>query len=163
MSAILLSSILEQQYEEYKQLLALSKEKSQFITANNIDSLNEVINKEAKNLLAIETLETKRIECVYALLSGHEWNGDVPTLSDCLKVVSEAEAKQLQKQQEQLSNAMNELREINYLNQELIYQSLQFVTLSLSMVQPRQAPVNYGRDNKQIAKPIKQVYFDSQA
>jgi len=163
MSAILLSSILEQQYEEYKQLLALSKEKSQFITANNIDSLNEVINKEAKNLLAIETLETKRIECVYALLSGHEWNGDVPTLSDCLKVVSEAEAKQLQKHQEQLSTIMNELREINYLNQELIYQSLQFVTLSLSMVQPRQAPVNYGPDNKQIAKPIKQVYFDSQA
>jgi flagellar biosynthesis/type III secretory pathway chaperone len=163
MSATLLSSILKQQHEEYKQLLALSKEKSNCIKVNDIDGLNEVINKEAKNLLAIETLETKRIECVYALLSGHEWNGDVPTLSDCLQVVSNVEAEQLQKQQEQLSNVMNELKEINYLNQELIYQSLQFVTLSLSMVQPRQAPVNYGPNNKQIAKPIKQVYFDSQA
>jgi len=163
MSAILLSSILEQQHEEYKQLFDLSKEKSHFITVNDIDGLNEVINKEAKNLLAIETLETKRIECVYALLSGHEWNGDVPTLSDCLKVVSEAEAKQLQQLQEQLSTIMNELKEINYLNQELIYQSLQFVSLTLSMVQPRKAPINYGPNNKQIAKPIKQVYFNSEA
>ncbi|MBP0726745.1 flagellar protein FlgN [Bacillus sp. RG28] len=163
MSSILLSSILEQQHEEYKQLLALSKEKSHFITVNDIDGLNEVINKEAKNLLAIETLETKRIECVYALLSGHEWDGDVPTLSDCLKVVSESEAEQLQKQQEQLSNVMNELREINYLNQELIYQSLQFVSLTLSMVQPRQAPINYGPSAKQQVKPKNQGYFDTQA
>jgi flagellar biosynthesis/type III secretory pathway chaperone len=163
MNAALLCSILEQQQQEYEQLLTLSKEKTDYIKVNDIERLNEVINKETKNLLAIDVLETKRIESVYALLSGHEWDGDVPTLSDCLKIVSETESKQLQKQQEQLINAMNELRVVNYLNQELIYQSLQLVTLTLSMVQPRQAPINYGPSVKQHVEPKKQVYFDTQA
>jgi flagellar biosynthesis/type III secretory pathway chaperone len=161
MNTSFLLTTLQQQLEEYTELYQLSVSKTDYIKKNDISNLNEIINKEAKYLLSLDNLEKQRIEAVYAVLSGHEWSGDLPTLSDCLKVVSEDEAMQLQAIQSELKEKIEELRERNYLNQELIYQSMQFVSFSLSMLKPKQTPPNYGPTAIQQTQK-KDTLFDSQ-
>lgn len=162
MNTSFLLTTLQQQLEEYTELHQLSVEKTDFIKKNDISNLNEIINKESKYLLSLDVLEKKRIEAVYAVLSGHEWSGDLPTLSDCLNVVSDEEAMKLRNIQSELKVKMEELRDQNYLNQELIYHSMQFVSLSLSMLKPKQTPPNYGPTAKQQGQQKSEKLFDSQ-
>jgi len=161
MNSSFLLTTLQQQLEEYTKLYELSLIKTDVIKQNDINRLDDIINKEAKYLLAINDLEEKRIESVYAVLSGHEWSGDLPTLSDCLKVIPKEEAMKLISIQSELKEKIEELRELNYLNQELIYQSMQFVSLSLSILKPRQTAPNYGPTAKQQSQK-KDTLFDSQ-
>lgn len=162
MNSSFLLTILQQLLEEYTELYKLSVSKTEIIKKNDITSLNDIINKEAKYLLSIDMLEKKRIEAVYAILSGHEWSGEIPTLSDCIKVVPAEDVPKLKKLQSDLTNMIEELRNRNYLNQELIYQSMQFVSLSLSMLKPKQTPPNYGPTAKQQSQPKNEKLFDSQ-
>lgn len=162
MNTSFLLTTLQQQFEEYTELHQLSVAKTELIKKNDIPNLNEMINKEAKYLLSLDVLEKKRIEAVYAVLSGHEWSGDIPTLSDCLKVVSDEEAMKLQNIQTELKVKIEELRDRNYLNQELIYLSMQLVSLSLSVLKPKQTPPNYGPTAKQQVQQKSEKLFDSQ-
>jgi flagellar biosynthesis/type III secretory pathway chaperone len=162
MNTSFLLTTLQQQLEEYSNLYELSCIKTNVIKQNDIAGLNDIINKEAKYLLSINDLETKRIEAVYAVLSGHEWSGENPTLSDCLKVVSEEDSIKLTNIQTELKDKIEKLREQNYLNQELIYQSMQFVSLSLSMLKPKQTPPNYGPSAKPQMQQKDEKLFDSQ-
>lgn len=161
MNTSFLLTTLQQQLEEYTELHQLSVAKTDLIKKNDILNLNEIINKEAKYLLSLDVLEKKRVEAVYAVLSGHEWSGDLPTLSDCLNVVSDEEATKLLNIQSKLKVMIEELKNRNYLNQELIYQSMQFVSLSLSMLKPKQTPPNYGPTTKQQSRKL-DTLFDSQ-
>lgn len=161
MNTSFLLTTLQQQLEEYTELHQLTVAKTGFIKKNDILNLNEIINKEAKYLLSLDVLEKKRVEAVYAVLSGHEWSGELPTLSDCLNVVSDEEATKLLNIQSELKVIIEELKERNYLNQELIYQSMQFVSLSLSMLKPKQTTPNYGPTTKQKS-PKLDTLFDSQ-
>jgi flagellar biosynthesis/type III secretory pathway chaperone len=161
MNTSFLLTTLQQQLEEYTELHQLSIAKTDLIKKNDIINLNEIINKEAKYLLSLDVLEKKRIEAVYAVLSGHEWSGVLPTLSDCLNVVSEEESTKLQNIQSELKVVIEALKERNYLNQELIYQSMQFVSMSLSALKPKQTPPNYGPTSKQQA-PKLDTLFNSQ-
>lgn len=161
MNTTTLLTTLQQQLKEYTELYDLSVAKTDMIKKNDIANLNEIINKEAKCLLSIDVLEKNRIEAVYSVLSGHEWSGDLPTLSDCLKVVTKEEAMKLQSTQSKLVIKIEELKDRNYLNQELIYQSMQFVSMSLSMLKPRQTAPNYGPSAKQQIQK-KDTLFDSQ-
>ena len=55
-----------------------------------------------------------------------------------------------------------ELRQNEKLNHDLIQQSLQFVHLSLEMLQPQERNINYHKDDKKQTKTTRSV-FDSKA
>jgi hypothetical protein len=57
---------------------------------------------------------------------------------------------------------ITELKERNQLNQQLIHQSLQFVHLTLDMLAPQPASINYGPP-QQNAAPKRPSMFDSKA
>lgn len=62
----------------------------------------------------------------------------------------------------ELIDEVTKLKERNGLNQQLIYQSLQFINVSLDMLRPQNQNLNYGDS---VKKPVKSVMamFDSKA
>ncbi|WP_335871560.1 flagellar protein FlgN [Bacillus sp. 2205SS5-2] len=149
----------------HQRMFDLSVKKTDIVTEGNIDKLNELLKDEQQHMAAIQTVEKQRQQAALSFLldkKGASAN-DAPTINDCLEYADEYETEQLQKAQNQLLRQIVELQERNELNQKLIYQSLQFVNLNLSMMQPENQTATYSRPNQPKPKAPSRSMFDSQA
>lgn len=108
---------------------------------------------------AIAQTEQERVAATAALLPNQE---QPATISTVIEFTNLAEATILEGLKEELTAEVERLKERNLLNQQLIYQSLQFINLSLNMVRPQAQNMNYGNN---AAKPSKSGLglFDSRA
>ncbi|MDZ5711475.1 flagellar protein FlgN [Jeotgalibacillus haloalkalitolerans] len=131
-----IKSILHQQLKLHKSLLELAKQKTAVIKENNLDQLNQLIKDEQKHIQAISALETKRQQ--------------LNTLED------------LQAEKGELLHVIIELKSVNELNQDLLTQSMQLVSLNLDMLMPQPDSINYSKEDSDDDQPVRSM-FDSQA
>lgn len=124
----------------HKSLYELSEEKTDIIKKGDINGLNQILKDEQAHVAAISKLESERQKIASALLPAQ----DKPNLSDCLNVMEGEEKTELEQKRFELMELVLRIQEKNDLNQQLIYQSLQFVNLSLNLVAPKQDDFNYG-------------------
>lgn len=158
MSARPLIEILAKLLKLHKSLHRLALEKTEIIKKGDLDGLNSLINQEKLHILAIEKMEKERVNLVAKLIPEHK----NPTLTDCLPIFEREEQKRLQDIQEELILKINELRDTNSLNQDLLMLSQQFVELNLDLLLPRDLP-NYSKTNED-EQPLANVsIFDSKA
>ncbi|MEI5907600.1 flagellar protein FlgN [Bacillus spongiae] len=148
----------------HRSLFELSVRKTDVVKEGNIDQLNELLKNEQKYLAAVQTVDKQRQQAVVSFLE--EKGGtllNTPTIKECVEYGNEIEKEQLLAEHEQLVYQMEQLKERNDLNQQLIYQSLQFVNLNISMLQPQTETVTYSRPNQPKQKHVNRSLFDSQA
>lgn len=83
----------------------------------------------------------------------------IDTVMELTEPIETAALKRLKKE---LIDEVAKLKERNILNQQLIYQSLQFINVSLDMLRPQNQDMTYG---KSVKKPTKSGIgiFDSKA
>lgn len=154
---------LEKIYQLQKSLLIISKEKTELIKNNDIDQFNQLLMTERKHVQAIEQLESKRMN-----LTDEFFEKEAPeserTISQLIELVKdEEERKQLQHIFEKLIFVLADLKQQEKLNQDLTQQSLQFIDLSLELLQPHlNKNLNYGQGSGQQTKRQSSV-FDSKA
>jgi flagellar biosynthesis/type III secretory pathway chaperone len=149
----------------HKALLELAKDKTQVLVRNDVDMLNQIVNKESKLTRLILEADQERIQLIneYLLSRGYNPNPKI-TISDLVRAIFKAEDKQaLSDAQISLLQVLVELKERNAINQQLIGQSLAFIDYSLDLV------VGTSGDDMVYHNPTQQKYgnrlgvFDSRA
>jgi flagellar biosynthesis/type III secretory pathway chaperone len=159
MSAKKLIDTLEKLLTLHQSLLKLAEQKTDILKKGDMEGLNALLTNEQKHITAIQQVEEIRNEAVEVLLQGQDVD---KTISNCIEFTNEPERTKLTQLKDQLTEVITELKERNQLNQQLINQSLQFVHLTLDMLAPQPASINYGPP-KQNTAPKRQSMFDSKA
>lgn len=131
-----IKTILQQQIKLHKSLLELAKRKTAVIKENELDQLNQLIKDEQKHIQAIGALEMKRQQ--------------IQTQED------------VQSEKDELLQVIIDLKAVNELNQDLLTQSMQFVSLNLDLMMPQPDSINYSKKDSEDDQPVRSM-FDSQA
>ncbi|WP_034764437.1 flagellar protein FlgN [Rossellomorea vietnamensis] len=164
MSATNLITTLEKLYKLHKSLFDLSVNKTDIIKKGDMSELDRVLKGEQKHLAAIHTMEAERQrESSHYLQSRGVPFNESSTISQCIEHSSLQEKDTLAHWQQKLIGIIRELKDQNELNQKLVYQSLQFVNMNLSMTQPQPESSTYTRPNGEKKLPSSQSIFDSKA
>ncbi|CAN7200005.1 flagellar protein FlgN [Rossellomorea sp. LjRoot5] len=164
MSATNLTTTLEKLYKLHKSLFDLSVNKTNVIKKGDMNELDQVLKDEQKHLAAINTVEAERQResSNYLQSRGASFN-EAPTISQCIEHSSVQEQEILAQWHEKLVGIIGELKAQNELNQKLVYQSLQFVNMNLSMTQHQPEQSTYSRPNGEKKAPASRSIFDSKA
>ncbi len=159
-------AILEKLEKMHKSLLELAYKKTELVKKGDMEELDHMLKNEQSHVAAIETLEQQRQQLVrdYLIAKGFAL-ADQPTVAEVIEAAdSDEERNQLADVRKRLMLVIDDLRKQNELNQKLVFQSLQFVNMTLDMLRPRPEQINYsGKDlqGKNVAQ--KKTFFDSQA
>lgn len=163
MQAQQLITTLEKLHKLHRSLYDLSLEKTDSIKKGDTEALNEFIKKEQNHISAINTLEHQRQKLAEEFLHQKGISLSSPSLSDVIAYANEAEKPELQELKQDLLDLTVKLKDQNELNQKLVYQSLQFVNMNLSMLQPQAEQTNYGRPSGNKGQAAQKSMFDSKA
>ena len=161
-------STLEKLERMHKSLLELANNKTEFIKANDMEQLNHILKTEQAHVAAIETLEQQRQTMVtdYLQAKGVAFT-DIPTVAQVIDTTDGPEKQALQAIRERLVALVTDLKKRNDLNQKLVFQSLQFVNLTVDMLRPQHqqaSTFNYsGAEVRGETTVAKKSYYDSQA
>ncbi|MFS1517151.1 flagellar protein FlgN [Bacillus sp. SCS-151] len=165
MSSQKLLQTLESLFKQHESLYDLSIKKVDVIKSSNIESLDKILIEEQKHIAIINKLNEERKAMVYELVSGHPISGNEPTMTDCINIVSGQTKQQLADIQSELIKVIDKLKQQNELNQALIYQSLQYVNLSLDLLIPQPTSFNYEKPTSTTSHEqiVNRSMFDSKA
>jgi flagellar biosynthesis/type III secretory pathway chaperone len=147
-----MTSLLERLYKSHEDLLALGERKTEILKLGDMKALDVLLKEEDLQVKKLQMIEKERM-LKFANV----------TLGDVLEQAEESEKEKLLHLQDQLIQTYEALKSRNELNQELLEQSLQYVNMSLSLIQPENGPVTY---NNPRANPYRQnnsSLFDSKA
>lgn len=148
-------------------LLRIANEKTELLKSGDMEGIDKLLKEEQSHLAAIMQIDQKRINAVKQYLT--EQGSAVPaepTMSQVIERTNEPDKQVLAEARDRLLHAIHELKRQNELNQQMTYQSLQFVNLSLDMVRTRPENVNYSKNEVQgqsAGEKAKLSSFDSQA
>lgn len=154
---------LEKLIDIHRTLLDISEEKTEWIKQGTAEKIQQVLIKERKHVRLLEKEEENR------QLEAEKWaiehglpkeDVTITYLLDHMKNGTEKE--ELAEKSRELVEVISNLKQQESLNQMLLEQSMQFVQVSLDLLQPSIKNINYGnqkKDNKSYNRSL----FDSQA
>ncbi|WP_430790955.1 flagellar protein FlgN [Virgibacillus flavescens] len=146
----------------HESLLSVSELKTAAIKAGSMEDLQALLVKERKHVQALEQVETSRQQVVDNWFEMNNLPSENKTITAMLELLEDrAQQRTLENVTVNLTNAVADLKSQEQLNQALIQQSLQFVELSLDMMNPSINNLNYG--NKVDKESVKRSVFDSKA
>ncbi|SDJ22406.1 flagellar protein FlgN [Salimicrobium halophilum] len=145
----------------HKSLLNVSKEKTEALKSNDTTKIQQLGQEERKHIQAIEKVEKSRQNNVAAWYEQEGIRNPEPTISDVLERLEGEEHQKLNAEYEAMILVLADLKNQERLNAELTQQSLQFINLSLDLLQPSLSNMNYGGEESSD-KPKRSV-FDSKA
>ncbi|RKJ48729.1 flagellar protein FlgN [Butyricicoccus sp. 1XD8-22] len=166
MSVQSIITILERLEKLHKSLLELSYQKTEIVKKGDMAELDNMLKNEQSHVAAIETLEKQRQQAVSEYLTEKGiLQAGKQAIADVIEVVeNEEERTQLQDVRNRLMLVVDDLRKQNELNQKLVFQSLQFVNMTLDLLRPKPDQINYsGKEARGDNTVQKKSYFDSQA
>ncbi len=142
-------------------LLTVTERKAVILKERDTDSLQKLLKQEKTYITAINTVEQQRQKEACQLLQKAGQSIDTPTLDQCIDAVSDPSLKdKLQQKKDELLIVIKALSQKNELNQELTYQSLQFVNMTMELIMPKKNTMNYS--NKQgtpnQARPNRSIF-----
>ncbi|KOS60743.1 flagellar protein FlgN [Lysinibacillus agricola] len=166
MSVEAICSTLTKLERMHKSLLELANKKTEIITAGDIEALDKMLKDEQAHVAAIDKLEQQRQKQVTEYLGAKGFaSTDKMTVADVIEAAEQQSEKEaLSAVRNRLMQIINDLKKQNDLNQKLVFQSLQFVNLTLGALQPQTEQMNYsGSEVRGTNTMAKKSYFDSQA
>lgn len=161
MAAEKLIQSLQKLLKLHQNLHEVTLQKTELIKKDQINELKELLKKEQMYVQAIKQVENERISQTADFLGNEEES----TLSLCIEKAEGNEKGQLQHLAAELTDTIKKLKAVNQLNKELTHQAMQFVSISLDMLAPKENVSNYQRpdgQNQQTEK-VRRSLFDSQA
>ncbi|KGP91405.1 hypothetical protein N780_19440 [Pontibacillus chungwhensis BH030062] len=157
--------VMKKHYALHESLLNLSRKKTEALKPDDIDTLQALLVEERKHIQGINGIENKRGQLVEEWFRIYSPQTSEKTISNMLSVLPEDSEKfELAGLFESFVTVLAQLKEQEQLNTELTKQSLQFVDLTLNMIQPQAKDMNYGNPKGQQAKSeSNRSMFDSKA
>lgn len=162
MSVQQIMELMEQLVDVHKQLLSISKEKTERFKEGAIEPLQQLLVKERKQIRLLEQTESKRQQAVEKWFQTNGMDTEQYTVSHMLeKLEDEKERETLANITTTLTETIVELKQQEQLNEALIRQSMEFVQMSLDLMNPNISSMNYGKEMKKNTG--NRSLFDSQA
>lgn len=147
----------------HKQMKDVSILKTEVVKEGNMDAMHSILAKERMLTQHIEKEERNRIEYVEKWFSERGFPCEIDrTITNMLDRLQGNEQIELEKITTELTYMIKDIKEQEHLNHGLIQQSLQFVHMSLHMLQPSIEQMNYG-EKKEQQPNVKRSVFDSKA
>lgn len=140
MSAEALITSMDKLLKLHKSLYEFAVQKTDIIKNGDMDALNGMLKDEQTHIAAINRMEKERQKAARMIAPSME----NPAVSDCMLFLSMAEQERLKAMTKELTEVMYELKEQNFLNQQLVHHSLQFVSVSMNLLRPKLENMNYG-------------------
>ena len=136
-----LLELMEEQIERHNELLGLSLEEKDAIISNDIETLQKLVN--LKNIVISQNnkLEKKRLSLINdisTVMASDKTDIDLTELIEFMK--GRPEEENLKDVGRRLRAVVNELKEANDLNKDLLEQALMFVEYSLNALRTTLAP-----------------------
>lgn len=151
-----LFKMLDKLLKLHKSLYQIAVEKTEVLKKGDLEALNNLMKNEQSHISAIQMVEKDRVKLMQELLPGKK----EATLQKCLTFFEGSDKEELEALQEGLTQELLELKTVNDLNQQLLEQSLQVVSLNLDLLVPNN-PANYSKDEKEDMPNLS--IFDSKA
>ena len=151
---------LEKLEKMHKSLLELAIAKTEFIKISDMENLDKLIKNEQAHVAAIDTLEQQRQLMVtdYLRAKGIAFT-DTPTVADLIEAAKDTESVEaLIDVRQRLGKLLATLKTQNDLNQKMVFNSLQFVNITLDAMRPQRQnqQFNYSgaevRGNSEVAR-----------
>src|SRR5699024_8555541 len=131
----------------HEELIQVPLSKTGDIKRGDVDQLSKLFMQERQQVQSITQKETQRHESVEKLINEQQVTDKEYTMTNVLAHAEDgSEKEQLEIVMSKLINVIIELRNVEKLNNDLMVQSMQFVQLSLDLLQPSLSRMNY--DNK---------------
>jgi flagellar biosynthesis/type III secretory pathway chaperone len=147
-----MTSLLERLFKSHEELLDLGERKTEALKLGDMKALEVLLKEEDLQVKKLQMIEKERM-LKFANVA----------LTDVLEQADESEKENLLGLQMNLNDIHEALKSRNELNQELLEQSLQYVNMSLSMVQPENEPVTYAKSKTKGYNTTNTSLFDSKA
>lgn len=157
MSAESLTAAMEKLLKLHKSLYELAVKKTDIIKTGDMDALNQMLKDEQTHIAAIGRLENEREKAAKSIAPMLE----SPTVSDCLNILTQPDRFKLEVITKELAELVYELKEQNFLNQQLVHHSLQFVNVSMNLLRPQPETMNYGPPAKKNSEKMNPGIFNS--
>ncbi|MCS0654741.1 flagellar protein FlgN [Cytobacillus firmus] len=157
MSAEALTAAMEKLLKLHKSLYELAVKKTGIIKTGDKDALNQMLKDEQAHIAAISRLDKEREKAANSIAPMLE----SPTVSDCLNILTQPDRLKLEAITEELAELVFELKEQNFLNQQLVHQSLQFVNVSMNLLRPQPENMNYGPPARKKSEKMNPGIFNS--
>lgn len=152
--------------ELYGQLLTLAKQKTGILVHNEVEQLNQIVHKETQLMKQVTESDRQRVEAIGEVMrqKGYTPNSAI-TITELMKLIFNAEDKQaIAERQKHLLAVIDELRQVNALNQQMIEQSLAFIEHSMDVVLgPPDNDAVYQNPMQQAQGLKRKGYFDTRA
>ncbi|WP_234447034.1 flagellar protein FlgN [Virgibacillus salexigens] len=147
----------------HQELIAISNQKTEAVKSGNLEKLQQVLVNERKQIRKIEKAEEGRQLVVADWFESQRLNIE-PTITRLVEAINCDETrKELTAATNQLTEAITTLKQQEQLNMALINQSMQFIQLSMDLLNPSLSQMNYGRSETESTGSIKRSVFDSKA
>ncbi|SES71877.1 FlgN protein [Salinibacillus kushneri] len=164
MSAYEVITIMSKLLSMHESLLKLSNEKTELLKEGNIEAFQKLLVNENKHVQAVGQLEEKRAALTAKWFTQQGLADREQTVSEMLYYLDDGrEKEELNSIFENLVMTVADLKQQEKLNQDLLQQSLQFVELSLEMLQPSMKSMNYGDHQQYGSAAANRSVFDSKA
>ena len=160
--------ILNNESQEYENLLKLSEAKTPIIVSGDLEELTRLTDEEQIVVGRINRLETERQEVFNDIANVINKDVDTLMLSDLVDMLSSRpdEQQKLAKVHDRLKTVVHAVRRVNEQNRELIKEALEMVSVNLKMLQSMKAApetANYNKTayNAGMQMGVDQVGFDA--
>jgi flagellar biosynthesis/type III secretory pathway chaperone len=149
LSAQQIINMMEKLVDVHQTLNEQGVRKTEILKTGEMKALEALMKEEEATVSQLKAFEDERNAAVDSFLEQKSILPGNVTIEALIKFVKPEEQDRLTAVHQMLLNEIVALKQRNELNQQLIQQSLQFVNLSLNMVQPQAQPTNYDRPGKQ--------------
>ncbi len=131
-----LINVLEEENKEYETLVLLSKEKTPVIVKGDLEKLQRITEVEQEFVGKIRNLERKREEIITDI--GNVLSRDPKTtkITDIIELLSKqpVEQKKLSEIHDKIQTTLNNFKQYNDINANLIKESLEIIEFNLNLV-----------------------------
>lgn len=145
-----LVGILTEQTERYEELLGLSKEKRDVIIENDVESLTKINHLENLVVSQAQKLEKKRMELIKDMAVVLAQKESDLTLTRLIELMEgKEESKSLIEARDRIKDVLDELKEVNSQNGQLIENALEYIEYSNNLIRTsvNQQPATYGSED----------------
>ncbi len=129
--------VLEKEDAEYTRLIELSEKKTPVIIKGELDELNRITEAETEIVAVIQKLEKERIQVMKDIAEVTNKKADEIKLGDLIKMMEKRPAEQarLTALHDRLKTTMNNMKQVNEQNRELLQSSLEMVQFEMNLLQ----------------------------
>ncbi len=154
-----LIKILEQEYELYHELYKLASSKKEAIIENNVQELNNLIEKDEKVINSFNQLESERNQLLDDLKDNYNLETENLNYSRLIKELSDPWKEKMTQIRNKLLDVIDKLNQQNEQNKVLLKEAIKLNNFSYKMIAQILEPDNktYKKDKKDKDERINHI------